>query len=141
MTFADGSWHFQYVISDAELADGIDLVVQYHFERRQKLMGLLGFYDALAKRFREAGPSPLIVSEKREIRSIKAEFGPDIIRAEGDGLLIELGTKRLRKLIALGNWLVLFYDGGHLLLPRRIFPDDTTAERYISYVRGLIRRR
>ncbi|CDZ68519.1 Hypothetical protein NGAL_HAMBI2610_01110 [Neorhizobium galegae bv. orientalis] len=141
MTFTDGSWHFEYVISDAELEDGIDLVVRYHFERRQKLMGLLGFYDALAKRFREAGPSPLIVSEKREIRSIKAEFGPDIIRAEGDGLLIELGTKRLRKLIALGNWLVLFYDGGHLLLPRRIFPDDTTAERYISYVRGLIRRR
>ncbi|KAA9385495.1 hypothetical protein [Neorhizobium galegae] len=104
-------------------------------------MGLLGFYDALAKRFRKTGPSPLIVSEKREIRSIKAEFGPDIVRAQGDGLLIELDPKRLRKLITLGNWLVLFYDGGHLLLPRRIFPDATTAERYISYVRGLIRRR
>ncbi|MCQ1834838.1 hypothetical protein [Neorhizobium galegae] len=141
MTFTDGSWHFEYVISDAELEDGIDLVVRYHFERRQKLMGLLGFYDALAKRFRKAGPSPLIVSEKREIRSIKAEFGPAIVRARGEGLLIELDTKRLRKLITLGNWLVLFYDGGHLLLPRRIFPDDTTAERYISYVRGLIRRR
>ncbi|EUC00757.1 2-deoxy-D-gluconate 3-dehydrogenase [Rhizobium sp. CF080] len=141
MSFTDGSWHFDYVLSDAELGEGIDLVVQYHFERRQKLMGLLGFYDALAKRFRKTAPSPLIVSEKREIRSIKAEFGPDIVRAQGDGLLIELDTKRLRKLITLGNWLVLFYDGGHLLLPRRIFPNDTTAERYISYVRGLIRRR
>ncbi|WP_046600415.1 hypothetical protein [Neorhizobium galegae] len=141
VTFADGSWHFDYVLSDAELEDGINLVVRYHFERRQKLMGLLGFYDALAKRFRKVGPSPLIISEKREIRSIKAEFGSGFVRARGDGLLIELDTKRLRKLTTLGNWLVLFYDGGHLLLPRRIFPDDTTAERYISYVRGLIRRR
>ncbi|MCQ1767177.1 hypothetical protein NOJ28_16690 [Neorhizobium galegae] len=141
VSFTDGSWHFDYVLSDTELGEGIDLVVQYHFERRQKLMGLLGFYDALAKRFRKTAPSPLIVSEKREIRSIKAEFGPDIVRAQGDGLLIELDPKRLRKLITLGNWLVLFYDGGHLLLPRRIFPDATTAERYISYVRGMIRRR
>jgi hypothetical protein len=91
------------VISDAELADGIDLVAQYHFERRQKLIGLLGFYDALAKRFRQAGPSPLMVSERREIRSIRAEFGPAIVRARGDGLLIELDTKRLRKLMPLGN--------------------------------------
>ncbi len=140
MTFTGGSWHFEYMLSDAELENGIDLVVGYHFERRQKFLGLLGFCDALAKKFRKAAPSPLIVSEKREVRSIKAEFGPDIVRAQGDGLLIELETKRLSKLITLGNWLVLFYDGGHLLLPRRIFPDDTTAERYIRYVRGLIRR-
>ncbi|WP_158693449.1 hypothetical protein [Neorhizobium alkalisoli] len=140
MTFTGGSWHFEYMLSDEELEEGITLVVQYYFERRQKLLGLLGFYDSLAKKFRKKNPSPLIVSEKREIRSIKAEFGPDVVRAQGDGLLIELDAKRLSKLIELGDWLVLFYDGGHLLLPRRIFPDDVTAKLYIRYVRDLIRR-
>lgn len=140
VTFTGGFWRFEYSVSDAELEEGVMLVVEYHFERRKRLMGLLGLYDALAKKFRKANPSPLIISEKREIRLIKAEFGPDIVRAQGDGLLIELDTRRLTKLMALGDWLVLFYDGGHLLLPRRIFPDDATAESYLRYVRGLIRR-
>jgi len=141
VTFTGGSWRFRYMLSDAELEEGITLVVQYYFERRQKLFGLLGFFDALVKKLRKVNPSPVIISEKREIRSIDAEFGPDIVRARGDGLLIELDTKRLTKLIVLGDWLVLFHDGGHLLLPRRIFPDDPTAEHYIRYVRELIRRR
>ncbi|MFB9953072.1 hypothetical protein ACFFP0_29910 [Rhizobium puerariae] len=140
MSFTGGSWHFEYMLGDEELEEGVSLVVQYHFERRRKFLGLLGFYDALARRLRKANPSPLLVSERREMRRIEAEFGPDIIRAQGDGLLIELDTKRVRALMELGGWLVLFYDGGHLLLPRRIFPDDAMAELYIRYVRGLIRR-
>ncbi|MBW6423646.1 hypothetical protein KX729_19490 [Rhizobium sp. XQZ8] len=140
MTFTGGFWRFEYSISDAELEEGIDFVVRYHFERRRKLFGLLGLYDRLARKLQAPSPSPILISEPREIRTIRAEFGPDIVRAQGDGLLIELDTKRLRKLIELGDWLVLFYDGGHLLLPRRIFPDEATAGRYVGHVRDLIRR-
>lgn len=84
--------------------------------------------------------APTIRHEERDVYHVRATIDAMALRSHADGMTVELDARGLEEIVELGGWLLLLHTGGPVLLPRRIFPDDETANKFISFVRGLIRR-
>lgn len=84
--------------------------------------------------------APTIRHEERDVYHVSAVTDATALRSHADGMTVELDARGLEKIVELEGWLLLLHADGPVLLPRRIFPDDETANRFIVFVRGLIRR-
>jgi hypothetical protein len=84
--------------------------------------------------------TPTIRQEERDVYHVSATTDATALRSHADGMTVELDARGLEEIVELDGWLLLLHTGGTVLLPRRIFPDDETANKFIFFVRGLIRR-
>lgn len=90
---------------------------------------------------RDAGlPASTTRYEERDIYHVRATADATTLRAHADGMAVELDVRGLQDIVDLDGWLLLLHADGPVLLPRRIFPDDETANSFITFVRYLIRR-
>ncbi|MDQ0132301.1 hypothetical protein J2T08_000202 [Neorhizobium galegae] len=83
--------------------------------------------------------APVIRHEERDVYHIRARIDAIALRSHADGMTVELDARDLEEIVELDGWLLLLHTGGPVLLPRRIFPDDKTADTFIFFVRRLIR--
>ncbi|WP_117192899.1 hypothetical protein [Rhizobium terrae] len=83
---------------------------------------------------------PTIRHEERDVYHVSAVTDATALRSQADGMAVELDARGLEKIVELEGWLLLLHTDGPVLLPRRIFPDDETANQFIVFVRRLIRR-
>ena len=86
-------------------------------------------------------PAPVIRQVEHDVYHITATSDATALRSYAEGMTVDLDARDLQDIVDLDGWLLIMHRAGPILLPRRIFPNDETAERYIAFIRSLIRRR
>ncbi|MDR6816247.1 hypothetical protein J2X76_001401 [Neorhizobium sp. 2083] len=104
------------------------------------IAGLVLLILLMTKPREAALPVSTIRHEERDVYHVRATADTTTLSAHADGMAVELDVRGLQEIVELDGWLLLLHADGPVLLPRRIFPDDETANSFITFVRDLIRR-